>query len=217
MNTKKIIFIALVHLFSVSVFGQLTQPQLDSLVNRYVQNLHIKGIDTICIYNEYCIGCLFHPATGSNLCAENFSSLPTYIFWKDKGKTFVTRKDICFEYSTQIIKTDAFWKYYFSNKDKIKKEKLKIPQYVEIVNGKKDIKSINIDQTIYFRITFDIANDPVIKDINSFYFTRELGPEEELNINYDFNTQTSLSSFHTMIQAIIKEGSFMNKFERTLR
>jgi hypothetical protein len=214
---NKLIILTLLQVFSISVFGQLTQPQLDSLVNRYVQNLHKKGVDTICIYNEYCIGCLFHPATGSNLCAEKFSSLPTYIFWKDKGKTFVTRKDICFEYSTQLIKTDAFWNYYFSNKDKIKKEKLKIPQYVDIVNGKKEIKSINIDQTIYFRITFDIANDPVIKDINSFYFTRELGPEEELNINYDFNIQTSLSIFHTMIQTIIKGESFMGKFERTLR
>ncbi len=217
MNTNKFIFFTLFHLFSISVFGQLTQPELDSLVNRYVQNLHKKGIDTICIYNEYCIGCFFHPATGSNLCEEKFSSLPTYIFWKDKGKTFVTRKDICFEYSTQLIKTDAFWKYYFSNKEKIKKEKLKIPQYVEIVNGKKEIQSINIDQSIYFRITFDIANEAVIKDINSFFFTRELGPNEELNINHDFNMQTSLNIFHTMIQAIIKEESFINRFERTLR
>lgn len=217
MTINKLIILPLLLVFSIPVFGQLTQPQLDSLVNKFTQNLHNKGIDTICIYNEYCIGCLFHPATGSNLCAENFSSLPTYIFWKDKGKTFVTRKDICFEYSTQLIKTDAFWNYYFSNRDKIKKEKLKIPQYVEIVNGKKEVKSINIDQSIYFRITFDIANDPVIKDINSFYFTRELGPNEELNINYEFNMQTSLNGFHTLIQAIIKKESFLNKFERTLR
>ncbi len=217
MNTNKFTFFFLFQLFSFSVFGQLTQPQLDSLVNRYIQNLHKKGIDTICIYNEYCIGCLFHPATGSNLCAEKFSSLPTYIFWRDKGKTFATRKDICFEYSTLLIKTDSFWKYYFDNKDKIKKEKLKIPQYVETVNGKKEIQSINIYESIYFQITFDIANEPIIKDINSFFFTRELGPNEELNINYEFNKQTSLNGFHTMIQTIIKEESFLNKFERALR
>lgn len=217
MTTNKLIFIALFQVFSISIFGQLSQPQLDSIVKKYTQNLHQKGIDTICIYNEYCIGCLFHPATGSNLCVEKFSSLPTYIFWKDKGKTFVTRKDICFEYSTQLITTDLFWKYYFNNKDKIGKEKLKTPQYVEVVNGKKEIRTINIDESIFFQITFDIGNNLIIKDINSFYFTKELGPNEELNINYEFNIRTSLNNFHSMLQSIIKEESFINKFVRALR
>ena len=121
---NKLITLTLLQVFSISVSAQLTQPQLDSLVITYTQNLHKKGIDTVIIYNEYCIGCLFHPATGSNLCAEKFSSLPTYIFWREKGKTFVTRKDICFDYTIQLIKADKFWNYYFNNRDKIKKEKI---------------------------------------------------------------------------------------------
>lgn len=217
MKTNKFIFLAFFQAFFISGFGQLSQPQLDSMVAKYAQNLRAKGIDTLCIYNEYCIGCLFHPVNGSNLCAENFSSLPTYIFWKDKGKTYVTRKDICFDYSTQIIATDSFWNYYFANKEKIKKEKLKPPQYIETVDGKKEVRSIEIEHSIFFRITFTTKKESVTKDINSFYFTRELGIHEELNINHEQNILTSLSNLHSIFQRIIKQESVKNKFIRTLR
>ena len=217
MNTNKFIFFALFQVFSILAFGQVTQPQLDSIVKKYTQNLRTNGIDTLCIYNEYCIGCLFHPVNGTNLCTENFSSLPTYIFWKHKGKTFVTRKDICFDYTTQMIAADSFWQYYFTNKDKIKKEELKIPQYIEMVNGKREIRLLDIDHSIYFRITLYTGNESVTKNINSFYFTKELGPTGELNLNYEYNMHTSLNKLHSIFQTIIKQESVRKKFIRTLR
>jgi hypothetical protein len=217
MYFNKFIVFILLQLISVFGYGQLSQPQLDSLVNKYTQNLKARGIDTIFIYNEYCIGCLFQPVKGSNLCAENFSSLPTYIFWKDRGKTFATRKDICFDYSTQGITGDSFWQYFFTNKAKIKKEELKIPQYVEIENGKKNVRSIDIEHSIYFRIIINTSKDSVIKNINSFFFTKDLGPNEELNINYENNIRTSLYHFHMMIQGLIKQESVRSRFIRTLR
>lgn len=217
MSTNKFLFLAVFQVFFISAFGQLSQPQLDSLVKTYARDLRKKGIDTICIYNEYCIGCLFDPAGKNNLCAENFSSLPTYIFWKDEGKTFATRKDICFDYSTQQINSDSFWYYYFTNKEKIKKEELKMPEYVEIVNGKKKIHSINIDHSIYFQLILSTRNESVTKDINSFYFTKELGVNEEMNINYDFNMHTSLNTLHSLLQNIIKQESVKKRFIRTLR
>jgi hypothetical protein len=217
MYFNKFIVFLLLQLIYVFGYGQLSQPQLDSLVNNYTQNLKAKGIDTVFIYNEYCIGCLFQPVNGSNLCAENFSSLPTYIFWKDLGKTFATRKDICFDYTTQAIADDSFWKYFFSNKAKIKKEELKIPQYVEIENDKKNVRSIAIEHSIYFSIIVYNSKDSVIKNINSFYFTKELGPNEELNINYENNIRTSLYHFHMMIQGLIKQESVRSRFVRTLR
>jgi len=214
---KIIISITCFLLFLSTAFGQLSQPQLDSLVKKYAQNLQKKGIDTVCIYNEYCIGCLFDPVNKNNLCEGNFSSLPTYIFWKEKGKTFATRKDICFDYSTQIIANDSFWHYYFANKDKIKKEELKIPQYAEMVNGKRKIRSLNIDHSVFFQISIITRNETVTKDINSFYFTRELGISEEPNINYEYNMQTALNNLHMRLQNIIKQESVKKKFIRTLR
>ncbi len=217
MYFNKFIVYILLQLISLFGYGQLSQPQLDSLVNKYTQNLKARGIDTVFIYNEYCIGCLFQPVKGSNLCAENFSSLPTYIFWKDRGKTFATRKDICFDYTIQEIAFDIFWKYFFSNKEKIRKEELKIPQYVEIENDKKNVRSIAIEHSIYFSIIVNTSKDSVIKNINSFFFTKDLGPNEELNINYENNIRTSLYHFHMMIQGLIKQESVRSRFIRTLR
>ena len=217
MNTKFFIFLSFFQVLSILAFGQVSQPQLDSIVKKYAQNLRANKIDTLCIYNEYCIGCLFQLVSGTNLCTENFSSLPTYIFWKDMGKTFVTRKDRCFDYSTQIITDDTFWHYYFANRNKIKKEELKTPQYVEMVNGKKETRTLDIDNSIYFRITVQTGNDFVTKDINSFFFTKELGPTGEMNINYEYNMHTSLNGLHSIFQSIIKKESVRKKFIRTMR
>lgn len=217
MNINKFIYFSLIQLFSISSFGQLSQAQLDTLVNRYTRQLINTGIDTICIYNEYCLGCNFQPVNGTNLCAENFSSLPTYIFWKDKGETFVTRKDICFEYSTQAISGDSIWSFYHSKKDKIKKEELKLPQYIELENGKKTIQSINVEHSIYFQITWITGKESLTKVINSAYLIKELGPHEELNINYEYNSITSLNKFHAILQRIIKQESIKKKFIKTLR
>jgi len=203
--------------FNVPILGQISQYKLDSIVQKYTQNLHTKGIDTFCIYSEYCIGCLLHHPKGNNLCLENYSSLPTYIFWKDNGKTFITRKDICFDYSTQIITNDSFWNYFISNKSKIKKEELKLPQYIENINGKKEIQSININHSIYFQITMKINSESVVKKINSFYLTEELGIKGEKNINYDYNTHSNLHNLHLLLQGIIKQESIKKKFIKTLR
>jgi len=217
MNRKKIMVIVFFQVFTISSFGQLTQAQLDSIVNKYVLNLHSTGIDTVCIYNEYCTGCLFTPTSTANLCTDNFSSLPTYIFWKRNGKTFITKKDICFDYSTIAISNNSFWQYYFTTKNKIKKEELKTPKYTEIVNGKKETRSLDIDNSIYFKITIDAGNESVTKNINSFYFTEHLGASEEINLNYGFNMATSLANLHFQIQDLIKHESVKNKFKRTLR
>lgn len=217
MKTNKFILISLFQFFSISAYAQLTQTQLDSLVKVFTTVLKQRAVDTICVYKQYCIGCLFQASKGSNLCAENYASLPTYIFWKEKGKTFVTRKDICFDYSTQLLPSDSIWYFYFNNQEKIKKESLKIPQYAEIVNGKKIIQTVKIDHSIFFHITVSTLAGSITKEINSFYLTRELGINEVLNINYEYNNSTGLNNLHQIIQRIIKHDSVKQKFVRTLR
>ncbi len=217
MKTMKLIILIFSLFTSITAFAQLSQPQLDSIIKNFTTGLKQRGIDSICIYKQYCIGCLFQAAKGSNLCAENYASLPTYVFWKEKGKTFVTRKDICFEYSTQVIATDSIWLHYFTQKEIIKKEELKIPQYVESVNGKNKIQTVNIDHSVFFQISLSDKTTTVSKEINSFYLTRELGINEVLNINYEYNNSTSLNKLHMILQRIIKQDAFKQKFKRTLR
>ena len=217
MKTMKLIILIFSLFTSITAFAQLSQPQLDSIIKNFTTSLKQRGIDSICVYKQYCIGCLFQAAKGSNLCAENYASLPTYVFWKEKGKTFVTRKDICFDYSTQLLPSDSIWQFYFNNQEKIKKEELKIPQYAEVVNGKKIIKTVKIDHSIFFHIIVSTKTGSLTKEINSFYLTRELGINEALNINYEYNNSTGLNNLHQIIQRIIKHDSVKQKFVRTLR
>ena len=217
MRTSKLIFFIFFLFFSVTAFGQLSQEQLDSLVKKYTQSLRAAGVDTICVYEEYCIGCLFYSDKDKNLCLEKISFLPTYIFWKHKGKSYMTKKDACFDYSVQKISSEAFWYYYLTNRDKIKKEELKAPQYKEIINGKEKIHSIDIDHSIYFRISLNIGNDSMTKDINNFYFTKELGINGEQNINYDYNMLSALNNLHSVVQKTIKAETGKKRLVATLR
>ena len=215
-NISKMAFFLIFH-FPIFPKAQLTQPQLDSLISTFTTNLKKKKVDTILVYKQFCIGCLFQPVKDGNLCLENFASLPTYVFWKEKGKTLATRKDICFDYSVQEIAHDSIWTYYLANQGKIRKEELKEPQYIETVNGKKLTRTVTVDHSIYFHLTIIMAGSSLIKEINSFYFSPFLGPDDTVNINYKYNTATALNNLHMIIQRIIKSETVKQKFVRTIR
>lgn len=217
MNFIRYLSVILLQLFTVSATAQLTQTQLESLVRDYTKTLLKSGIDTICVYEEYCNGCYFFNEKQEHLCQEKILFLPTYILWKQKGNTYMTKKDICFDYSTQKISDGSFWQYYISNREKLKKEELKKPQYMEIVNGKKQVKTIDIENSIYFRISIFAGKDSMIKVINNFFFTKELGPKEEINLNYDHNHNSLLNHLHLLLQNIIKKEKEKKRLAETLR
>ena len=129
----------------------------------------------------------------------------------------MTKKDPCFDYSVQQVSNDSCWYYYLANREKIKKEELKIPQYIEIVNGKEKIHSLETDHSVYFRIILNMKNDSMTKEINNFFFTKELGVNGENNINYEYNTHTLLNSLHLILQRVTKEESAKKRLVATLR
>lgn len=49
----------------------------------------------------------------------------------------MTRKDNCFDYSTVNINNDSLWQFFFKQKEKLKTEKIKMPKYTVVENGKK--------------------------------------------------------------------------------
>ena len=55
-----------------------------------------------------------------------------------KGKVYATRKDACYDFAVTTVSNDSIWRYYNLNKNRIKKEELKAPQYKETVNGRKN-------------------------------------------------------------------------------
>src|ERR1700749_136740 len=84
---------------------------IDKLTSDFNKELQSRKIDTICVYENYCIG--EGPKTyeasllnSKNFCMEDFPNNPVYIFWKEKGENYLTKINICFEYSKIIVPTN---------------------------------------------------------------------------------------------------------------
>lgn len=216
MKVSRLLLILFLAGFFNTASAQLSDPALELLVKNYTIQLNKNGIDTICIYQEYCNGCLFHSAEEQVICSQNILFLPTYILWVDKGNTFMTRKDACFDYSVVKISNPSFWTFYFANKQTIKKEVLKKPQYTQQDKGKATIVSLDVEHSVFFRITIKTAKDSVVKNINNFYFTEKLGPDEALNLNYHDNSKTLLKKLHDFLHHTVT-GEERKKMIKTVR
>jgi hypothetical protein len=92
-----------------------------------------------------------------------------------KGQTFMTKKDNCFDYSIIKIPSDSIWAFFFKNIDEIKKEEIKIAQYVEIKNGKEEVYSSTIDHSYHEGFKVIVTDKAIVdKDLDDYYFTRKL-------------------------------------------
>jgi hypothetical protein len=198
--------------------GQTASEYLDTLVNNYVIELKTKNIDTICIYQDYCVGCLYTWKKDEDKC--NFTGLfiPTYIFWADKGQTFMTKRDNCFDYSVIKVSNDSIWTFFFTNQDTIRKEEIKIPQYIEIKNGKEEVYSSTIDHSYHQAIKVIVRQDILIdKDIDNYYLTKEVGFRGQKNINYDYNINSYLKHVQLLIDRTIKTTLKKSKLTKKRR
>ncbi len=173
------------------VKGQLSQHKVDSIVLHSVDFLKSKGIDTICVYKNYCIGCLYIRKKGEPICSSNQNYFPTYIIWRDKGVTYLTKKDACFDYSEVKTKGASIFQYYCDNEKEIKKFTLKPPEYKEIVNGEEIIHSEDVDHSLFNEIRFYLNGDSLTKTIKLFYLSQKAGPSAD-NLNYQFNINSKL-------------------------
>ena len=191
---------------------------VDSLANNFVLKLKGANIDTVCIYQNYCIGCIYRFNEEDKYNFQGWLFLPTYIFWLDNGKTYMTKKDNCFDYSTISIPNNGFWKFYFKNEDTIKKEQIKAPQFKVIENGEEKIYSSTIDHSHHQNIRIIISQDTTIdKDIDEYYFEKEIGIAKNKNINYDYNVKSALNKFANLISLTIKEATKIQILSKTRR
>lgn len=198
--------------------GQNSSDYLDTLVNNYVTDLKNKNIDTICVYEDYCIGCLYKWKKAEDKCNFDGLFVTTYIFWTDKGKTYMTKKDNCFDYSIIRIPNDSIWTYFFKNRDTIKDQELKIPQYIEIKNGNEEIYTSSISHSQHQGIKIIVRQDTLInKYIDDYYLTRQIGFNGQININYEYNINSQLNYFQILIDRTIKRSTKQNPLTKTRR
>lgn len=67
------------------------QLQLDSLLS----SLRQQRVDTICVYEDYCVGCRGYRISDDSPCRTKGILIPTYIFWKQAGHNYGRKLDNC--------------------------------------------------------------------------------------------------------------------------
>jgi hypothetical protein len=191
-----IIFIILT---SISSFGQQS-------ADKFLIELRQQKIDTICQFDDYSVG--YYRVFNENDKKDYCDFEPTYIFWKDNGKTFLTKKDSCFEYLIIEVEADKIWRIYFDNKKLIQNEKVKEFQFIEMQNGKKNIQTIIIDHSHHQNFKFIIKNEIVEKKFDDFDIqnSNEDRNERLININYEHNLNLKSKKLIDEINALILEN-----------
>jgi len=184
---KHLFFILFFSIIIKSIsYGQNIHQRLDSLTMNFVKELQLENIDTICVYKDYCIGCgKFLKYQEDSITYYCFHDISIYIFWVNQGKTFINKKDNCFDYSTVEIGSTSLWNIFFTYENQIKMEKVKPFEYLVCKNKKKKVYSISIDHSRH--LNFKIIVDKDIVTMNFDEFDLEKEDNGYLNINYSHN------------------------------
>jgi hypothetical protein len=203
-------------LFSFILYGQNSSYEyLDTLTTNYVKGLQSQNIDTICIYKDYCVGCVYPINEESDRCYYPSIYISTYILWIKQGKTFLTKKDNCFDYSTIKIDSTAMWKIFFKYKIRIKKEKVKPFEYIVYKNKKKEIYGISIDHSTHRDFEIIVSGNHTTMNFDDFDLQKS--HNGEININYEHNKnlkgQLIVSELEKLTQEI-KERELLEKHRR---
>jgi hypothetical protein len=218
--TLRLLIISIIFFHSsIQVNGQTSPEQLDTLVKTYVYKLKKQGIDTFCIYQDYCAGCVYTWKAEEDKCSlKGHLYVPTYIFWLESGQTFMTKKDNCFDFSTIKIDSAPFWSFFFANEETMIKEEIKMPQYIEMKNEKEEIYTSSVAHSRHQGIKVILGQETTLyKDLDDYYFTKEIGFGQQKNINYEHNINTTLKEFQYLIANAITIQTTTTTLRKTRR
>jgi len=179
---------------------KISEKQADA----FILALQQQKIDTICTLIQDCVGCaqIFDLKT---VCKD--IEYETYIFWKQNGKTYFTKRDNCHDYNIIALKDDDFWNSYFNNESTIASEKLKRPEYIFKDNSGNHKYSISISHYRFDQIKLYIQNNLIhLSKLPDYYFERKIKSNKHENINYKYNTNTFNNQLRIKLTSIIKES-----------
>jgi hypothetical protein len=176
-------------------------------VTNYVKELQSQNIDTICVYKDYCIGCIYPIKNETDGCDYFSIYVPTYILWIKQGKTFLSKKDNCFDYFTIEIDSISLWKIFFKNKKHIEKEKVKPFEYIIYKKNKKEVYGISIDHSRHRDFEMIVNDNNIVMKFDEFDLQEK--SSGETNINYEHNKnlygQLIICELKNLVQYIEKE------------
>ncbi len=206
---KLIISILLLLTFQLS-FGQ--DSQRDSSINSFILNLKKDKVKTVCLYKMYSGG-EYVPSKAEDRCGRG-RMIPVYIFWYKRGKSYMTKRDNCFDYAIYEIKDNTFWHFYFKNQDIIKKEKIKPFACKVIVKGVDTTVTPHVADGSSESMTF-IDETGSLTQIFSFDYDQKQ-TSEMINVNFENNVNSKTHYLKGLVDSLTTEF-YKNKVRKTRR
>ncbi|KQB39185.1 hypothetical protein [Flavobacterium aquidurense] len=211
--TKTILFLFVFYLSSIGNAQTNKEIDIDKLTSDFIKNLQSRKIDTICVYENYCVGSvkIYDASQFENniFCAEDFPNDPVYIFWIEKGRKYFTKISICAEYVESLNDDNIFWHMYFPNNDIIEKEEIKPFQYK---TSSKEIYTIIIDHSCHQNLKFLIGNQIIEKRFDFFNLKKE--ENVKVNINYNHNIHLISKELIDILKKTTSEAEKNNIFKK---
>ncbi|MEN2400664.1 hypothetical protein GKZ90_0012805 [Flavobacterium sp. MC2016-06] len=216
--TKK--FLILLFLFTSFIGNtQINQKaNTDVLTSNFIKELQSQKIDTICVYKSYCVGSIMtydEPLIGDKeTCIDDLTNNPIYVFWKEQGKTFLTKINYCWEFSKINISQDVFWKIYTSNKtlfdnEEIKRFEYKPPSYH---NKRTTHYVVDVDHSCHRNLKLYFNGNLIEKKFDDFVLQEKNGTET--NINYTHNTTLKSKQLIDILKKITSDTEKNNQFKK---
>ena len=213
--TKRILIL---FLFCLTLLGNAqNNPEVkinvEDLVSDYLKKLQSRKIDTICVYENYCIGSIkIYDASqfeNKDFCIEDFPNDPVYIFWLEKGRKYLTKISICDEYAESLDDDNIFWHIYFPNNDIIEKEEIKRFQYK---TSKKEVYTIMRNHSCHQNLKFLIDSRIIEKRFDFFNLMKE--DDAKVNINYNHNINLKSKQLIDILEKITSKAEKKNIFKK---
>ncbi|MBG8555947.1 hypothetical protein [Hymenobacter guriensis] len=113
------VVLGLLWLLPLSVSAQRQKSKLELQTDSLSQELRSAGVDTFCVYEDYCVGC-----RAGSPCDTKGLFIPTYLFWKKSGHSYRRYLDNCTLGEAQEVKA-VFWKYFDRFRSEIQAEEIK--------------------------------------------------------------------------------------------
>lgn len=163
-----------------------------------IHQLQAQKIDTIVCYYVECIGGIYPYYPDSCVAHEK-----NYLIWMEKDKCFIQRFDECEDHEAKLI-SPQFLTRIRKNFSKVKNQKLKMPQYTEMVKGKPVTYDVTIDHSCISFFDIYIGEKVLEKKIDDFDLETKYIDSKHFNKNYYRNQRSLLNRLKTIIEKDVK-------------
>ncbi|RYU82869.1 hypothetical protein [Hymenobacter persicinus] len=192
----KTVTVLLLWLIAPSVSAQYQKSALEIQIEQLVADLRRQRIDTVCTYQEYCVGCRGSRVADDSPCTTKGILIPTYLFWQKAGRTYRQYLDNCETRVPEEIAAE-FWAYTSRFKHQLQVEEIKDFHIMD--NGKPEQVSRNHGGSFSFDII--LGQDTIKQYFDDFALTKftRFARKKSFNIYYRSNHRTHTYKLQRML------------------